>query len=148
MSSHPEASCRSTPVSPAVDSGPASVAAPPEPVLEPRHVAQLQAMRLPGKPSLFLELTAIFRKEAPQRMVKLAEAFANQDIKLLSSLAHAMVGSLATLGARRMQLAARSLEQAADRGDWAVISTSYSHLVECRAELEIAFDQYIKEENA
>ncbi len=120
----------------------------PDEILELRHIVQLKAMRLPGRPSLFVELSAIFRREAPERMLKIGEALERRDSEQLAKYAHAMVGSLATLGARRMQKAARALEQASLAADWLSIPSAHLHLLECWRELEQAFEQQSREESA
>lgn len=153
MSRNPEAASPETPASSAGDSreplsATSLVAEVPAEVLDTRHVAQLKGMRLPGRPSLFQELSAIFRREAPERMQKLASAVRAQDAEQVGRLAHAMVGSLSTLGARRMQQAARSLEQAAFAGDWGLIPAAHARVMECWPELEEAFGQHTKEDCA
>lgn len=117
-------------------------------MLDDKHVSQLKAMAMPGRPSLFSELSAIFRREAPERMNKLAHAVAHREAEQVGRLAHAMVGSLSTLGARRMQLAARSLEQVAFANDWSRIPAAHARVMDCWCQLETAFDQHTKENRA
>lgn len=148
MSSHPEACSNETSVPSAVLGGPFKAMEVPDEILELRHIVQLKAMRLPGRPSLFVELSAIFRREAPERMLKIGEALERRDSEQLAKYAHAMVGSLATLGARRMQKAARALEQASLAADWLSIPSAHLHLLECWRELEQAFEQQSREESA
>lgn len=144
MSSNPEAPSFERPVSSADTSGTSTAAQPPLEVLELRHVAQLKSMGMPGRPTLFHELSAIFLREAPERLEKLAVALQGKDAEQVAKLAHAMVGSLSTLGARRMQQAARSLEQAAFSGDWTLIPAAHACVMECWGDLEQAFDQHTK----
>lgn len=148
MLSQPEAPKPETPVS-SDASGVASIAAQvPPAVLDLRHVAQLKEMRMQGRPSLFQELCTIFRREAPERMQKLAAAIVARDADHVGKLAHAMVGSLSTLGARRMQYAAKALELAAFSGDWSRIPAAHEHVKECWTELDQVFDQQTKEDCA
>jgi HPt (histidine-containing phosphotransfer) domain-containing protein len=86
-------------------------------VLEANHLAQLRSLKVGGKSSLFNELAAIFTKEAPSRMASLRKAFEIGDMPELARIAHASVGSLASLGARQMQVAMRALEHAAKEGN-------------------------------
>lgn len=148
MLSQPEAPKPETPVS-SDASGVAAIAAHlPPAVLDLRHVAQLRAMRIPGRPSLFQELCVIFQREAPERMQKLAAAVDAHEAEHVGKLAHAMVGSLSTLGARRMQHAAKALELAAFAGEWSRIPAAHNHVRECWTELEQVFDQQTKEDCA
>jgi HPt (histidine-containing phosphotransfer) domain-containing protein len=99
-------------------------------VLDPNHLVQLNAMKVPGKGSLFDELVAIFRREAPPRLEALSIAVASRDAEKTAKLAHAMVGSLSTLGARQMQHAMRCLESAAPQGDWPFIENLHKEVLE------------------
>jgi len=99
-------------------------------VLDPTHLSQLTAMKVPGKGSLFDELVAIFRREAPPRLEALSIAVASRDGEKTAKLAHAMVGSLSTLGARQMQHAMRCLESAAAQGDWPFIENLHREVLE------------------
>jgi len=99
-------------------------------VLDPNHLGQLTAMKVPGKGTLFDELVAIFRREAPPRLEALSIAVASRDGEKTAKLAHAMVGSLSTLGARQMQHAMRCLEGAAAQGDWIFIENLHREVLE------------------
>lgn len=86
-------------------------------VLDPRHLAQLCSLKVNGKNTLFLELTHLFMKEAPARMERLRLFLEAGQVEDAGKLAHAFVGSLASLGARQMQTAMKELELAAEQGE-------------------------------
>ena len=113
-------------------------------VLDLKHVAQLNNMKVAGGRTLFSELIAIYSKEAPSRFNKMREAFAGKDAGVLAKVAHAFVGSSASIGARQMQAVMRSLEQASLASDWnriqecfASIEPAWTRLQETLAESEV-----------
>ena len=98
-------------------------------VLDQKHLSQLQAMQVPGRGSLFSELVVIFRKEAPSKLESLCRAVASHDADQIARLAHALVGSLATLGARQMQCTVRALESVSASGDWPLIERTHAEVL-------------------
>ena len=107
-------------------------------ILDRRHLSQLQAMQVQGRGSLFLELVDIFRREAPCKLERLQSAIGARDLELIAKAAHAMVGSLSTLGARQMQHALRALEHAAAASDWNQIERSYKEVLSAWQRLQDA----------
>lgn len=139
-----EASGSQNSVPAGISSAAEAAALSPHAILDEGHIALLKGMLLPKGHSLFEELTVIFRSEAPGRLTRLREAVVSRDAENVARLAHAMVGSLATLGARRMQHAAKELELLAATSDWEKITLFHERFLIYWEQLEAAFDQHIK----
>lgn len=111
-------------------------------ILDPRHIAQLQSLKVSGKATLFHELSAIFRREAPVRMKNIRLAVDSKDSAELAKLSHGFVGSLASMGARQMQTTVKSLELAAVAGDWTAVSSGMEQVEESWKRLLSALEHF------
>lgn len=111
-------------------------------VLDTRHIAQLQSLKVSGKTTLFNELSLIFRKEAPARMTHLREAIRAHDACEVAKLSHGFVGSLASLGARQMQALVKSLELAASANDWPAITVCLEQVEQAWKRLQRALEEH------
>lgn len=90
-------------------------------VLDSKHMAQLRALMVGGKSTLFSELSAIFRKEAPARFELLHQAVTTRQLTEVARLSHSFVGSAASIGGRQLQNRMKALELAALAGENASI---------------------------
>ena len=90
----------------------------PEEVLRAAQIDQLRA--LPGRKhaSLLEDLAEIFLNETPPALVGLHAGIDRRDAKEITRVAHRLAGGVANLGGARMQVAARSVEQAGRNEAW------------------------------
>lgn len=94
-------------------------------VLDLKHLEQLESLKVSGKRSLFSELAALFCSEMPPRLEQLRAAVLGHDAVAVARLAHAMIGSAATVGGRQLQSELRLLEKAAPSDNWSSIETQH-----------------------
>lgn len=97
-------------------------------ILDSKHVAQLRALMVGGKSTLFSELSAIFRKEAPARLQLLRDAVASGNFTDSARLSHAFVGSAASIGARHLQSCMKALELGSLDGEKTRIAQALSEV--------------------
>lgn len=102
-------------------------------ILDEGHVSQLKALVTESTRTLFAELSSIFRRESITRFENLEKAVQNRDAEAVNRLAHSLIGSAASLGARQLQIALRWLEAEAPVGDWQRIETAHAAVVRYRA---------------
>jgi HPt (histidine-containing phosphotransfer) domain-containing protein len=88
-------------------------------VLDPDAVAELRRARDHFDDPAFIDgLTALFRKNAPQRMDQIREAVAARDAASLERAAHTLKTNCAVFGATRMAGCCAGLEGAGSRADF------------------------------
>jgi HPt (histidine-containing phosphotransfer) domain-containing protein len=88
------------------------------PSLDHEVLDGLREMQEVGEPDLLAELVEIFVEDASARLRALREALERSDAESLKQTAHALKGSAANLGARRMaHIAARIEKLTGDSGD-------------------------------
>jgi two-component system, sensor histidine kinase and response regulator len=73
--------------------------------------------RLDGDRKLFDQVAALFKEECPKLIAEIAGAFAAGDIRKVQSVAHALKGSSACIGANALSQAAEGLERLARTDD-------------------------------
>ncbi len=98
------------------------------PELDAAMLARLRQMN----PATLATLLRVLRDSLPRRQTDLAAAWATGDLHALWRLAHALKGSAATLGAKRLSQAAGAVEEPARAGDAAAAHAA-------RAGLDAAF---------
>jgi HPt (histidine-containing phosphotransfer) domain-containing protein len=117
-------------------------------VLDGKHMTQLRALHVEGKNSLFYELSVIFRREAAPRLSTLHKAIAAKDAQEVARLAHAFVGSTASIGARQMQCAMKAVELAAISAEWTKVEEILVYIDGAWARLLAALEKCDQEEGA
>jgi HPt (histidine-containing phosphotransfer) domain-containing protein len=92
--------------------------------------ARIERLRssLPGKDSLIDELIDLFVADLPQRLSALAQAVDSIDGPALALQAHALRGSAANFGARRLDELCAGLEEIGERGAFAKASAILERL--------------------
>ncbi|MFA5265673.1 MAG: Hpt domain-containing protein [Opitutaceae bacterium] len=115
-------------------------------VLDDKHMTQLRALHVEGKNSLFYELSVIFRREATPRISILHQAVAARDAAEVARLAHAFVGSTASIGARQMQCAMKAVELAAISSEWTKVEEILVYIDSAWARLLAALERCDREE--
>ena len=110
-------------------------------VLDSRHIAQLKSLKVNGKTTLFHELSLIFRRETPVRMTNLRAAICSQDAVEVARLSHGFVGSLASLGARQMQVLVKALELSASEADWPAVTAGLEQVEQAWKRLQGALEE-------
>jgi HPt (histidine-containing phosphotransfer) domain-containing protein len=83
------------------------------PSLDHEVLDALREMQGEGEPDLLAELVEIFEEDASTRLRALREALERGDAESLKQTAHALKGSAANLGARRMAHMAARIEELA-----------------------------------
>ena len=83
---------------------------------------------LDGDRDLLMEIMEIFRAEAPAMLVRLRQAIDRNDAAELQQAAHALRGSLLSLGAVEVADAALGLENLGRQGSTDGASSSFSNL--------------------
>ena len=90
-----------------------------DPSLDHNMVNQLRALRSPGGAStLAHELSAMFFRELPSRLVEMRSLAEAQQGPDLARVAHTLAGSCASLGAKRLRAVVTELEAVARQKDW------------------------------
>ncbi|HVH26868.1 MAG TPA: response regulator [Vicinamibacterales bacterium] len=116
-----------------------SAAAAPEPIATGAVFDMDRARaRLGGDRRLLREMIAIFRTESPGMMTAIRQSAADGNIGGLRQAAHALKGSLGTLGALRAFQAAQRLEDAARQTERTAIAPAVTHLEREMSELAVA----------
>jgi CheY-like chemotaxis protein/HPt (histidine-containing phosphotransfer) domain-containing protein len=87
------------------------------PSLDHDVVDGLREMQDEGEPDLLAELVEIFAEDTHTRLTDLREALDRGNAESLKQTAHALKGSAANLGARRMAHFAARIEELGDSGD-------------------------------
>jgi hypothetical protein len=96
----------------------ASAAADPEPsasvdgLLDLEVLGRIQALQLPGKPSVIGRVIGLFLESAPDLLEGIRAALSGRDAHALSDRAHSLKSSSANLGAEDLVLLCASLEEA------------------------------------
>jgi len=96
---------------------------------------QIRALRRPGRPNLLLRLLDDYLENTPKRLEELAAALANDDLRVVSGVAHSLKSISATLGATALARSLGRLEEAARTGQCEAARAEASSL---RAEYEHA----------
>ena len=96
--------------------------------------------RVDGDRSLVEELCRIFAEESPRSLKALEAAYQARDARAVTSLAHAIKGSSASIGAGRLSRAAHELEKAANARDSANCSRLMEQLRDEFARLQPELD--------
>ncbi len=78
--------------------------------LDPSVLAGLRELQIEGRPEFAAEVAAIFLQEAPARVAALRETVSRGDAQALARAAHALKGSSANVGARRLAFLCGELE--------------------------------------
>jgi HPt (histidine-containing phosphotransfer) domain-containing protein len=89
-----------------------------EPVLDPKAIEQLRELERSGSPGFIAELAALFIKQGQEQMEVLGVSAGARDGAGLVRSAHLMKGSCGGIGAMRMMLLCRELEEAARAQEW------------------------------
>ena len=87
-----------------------------------------------GKMEMYLETLAVFHNDGSERLQKLRQSSKADDLSLYIVYVHALKSALANIGADKLSDTARTLEEAASRGDSAYIEVNNEAFV---AELEV-----------
>jgi HPt (histidine-containing phosphotransfer) domain-containing protein len=87
------------------------------PVLDYAVLDELKDLQEDGEPDILAELADLFFEDTPARLAVLRAAWEAGDAEALGQTAHALKGSCANLGARKMAETAKLLEEAGRRGD-------------------------------
>ena len=93
--------------------------APPRRVSAPIDLGMLRELRTAqgeDEPDIVAEVTAIFLKEAPERLATLREAAATGDFATAGRTAHTLKGSAGHIGARRLALLCSRFDEKARQG--------------------------------
>lgn len=88
----------------------------PSEVLDPEALAQLRALRRPGRPSLVLRIIGLFRQDGPRHVAAMEEAVGGCDMETLHRAAHTLKSSAANLGATDLRACCQGIESAARSG--------------------------------
>lgn len=107
-------------------------------IIDLGHLRQLESLRVAGKRSLFFELSTLFCSEMPPRLEKLGAMVRQRDAAAVAKLAHAIVGSAATVGGRKLQSELRALEVAVESGDWPRIEGKHRAVIDAWDALQAA----------
>ncbi len=86
-------------------------------ILDPDQVAELERVGGAAHISLLDELAGVLRAEMPRRIEELSKLLHQRDPDL-AGRAHALAGSCSCLGARQLQNACLTLENAARNASW------------------------------
>jgi signal transduction histidine kinase/DNA-binding response OmpR family regulator/HPt (histidine-containing phosphotransfer) domain-containing protein len=111
------------------------------PVLDMDAFEDLKMLESPGEFSL-KELTDIFRSDSKTRVEAMREAAARGDADGLQQSAHALKGSCANLGVRRVEALSLALEEAGKEGDLTRVDELLERLVRELAASESAMTDY------
>jgi CheY-like chemotaxis protein/HPt (histidine-containing phosphotransfer) domain-containing protein len=85
-------------------------------VVDTRILLRMRSFRIPGEPDPVERLVDLFLRDTPARLTRIRTAVQQNDAQGLDDAAHALKGSTATLGARRMQELCAALEERATSG--------------------------------
>jgi two-component system, sensor histidine kinase len=88
-------------------------------VLNVEALRRLQDLAMPGEPSPIVELIELYLADAPTCLDQLRLAFGRKDACAVQRLAHSLRGSSTNLGVERLASLCASLEQQAQRDDFA-----------------------------
>ncbi|MDQ3811788.1 MAG: response regulator, partial [Chloroflexota bacterium] len=94
---------------------PGSGVTPPKPtgagdVLDPRALAQIEALEEPGEPSLLAQMFHTFRDSSVEHVSRLRQAVAAANAEAATDAAHALKGAAAAIGAQRVRALALEIE--------------------------------------
>ncbi len=92
-------------------------------------IESLRELQQAGEPDLLSELVELFLEDVPLRLTALREATAQGDSSSVAKIAHALKGSCANMGARRVVNLCTGLEKVGKSGD-------LSHVPEVLCQLE------------
>lgn len=96
-----------------------TVATPSGPPLDQATIEELRRLQIEyDNPAFIQELVAIFKTNAPSRMLTLREAIERRDRNGLEHLAHTLKSNCGMLGAARMATYCAELEQAGEQGNF------------------------------
>jgi CheY-like chemotaxis protein/nitrogen-specific signal transduction histidine kinase len=103
---------RSTPEGPPAPPPPRRVSAP----IDLGMLRELRCTQGEGEPDIVAEVTAIFLREAPERLAGLREAVGRGDFATAGRIAHTLKGSAGHIGARRLALLCSRFDEKARVG--------------------------------
>jgi len=115
-------------------------------VLDEKHVAQLLSLKIGGKKTLFHELCSIMLRESPVRLENIRSALKANNLDSVAKLAHASVGSAASVGARQLQSQMRALEESAVRGDLEQVRSCFDSVEKAWSRLTLAIETRLEQE--
>jgi two-component system sensor histidine kinase/response regulator len=92
--------------------------------------------RVGGDEQLLRRMARAFLNDLPPRIAAMGNAISEKQGETLASLAHALKGSVAILGAERAAVLCRELQQFAQDDNFAEAARTFVHLKEAIAELE------------
>ena len=85
-------------------------------VLDPAVIETLRQLSVPGEPDVLTEVLKLFLEEAPTRIEKLRNAWANRNIQEVQRMAHSLKGSAGNIGATAMFDLCKELDQVGRSG--------------------------------
>ena len=85
--------------------------------LDPAVIDTLRNLTPPGEPDVLCEVLQMFLAEMPPRLDRLRNAFASGDIEELRRTAHSLKGSAGNIGANRLFVLCRQLDDQGKTGD-------------------------------
>ena len=110
-------------------------------VLDHAVIESLRELQQAGEPDLLTELVELFLEDTPIRLTALREATAQGDGFSVAKIAHALKGSSANMGARKVVNLCAGLEKAGSSGDLShvpeVLQRLEKELVRARTALEV-----------
>ena len=98
--------------------------------LDREAIAALEALRRPGKPNIARRVIDSFVASTPSLIDRMLEDLAIGDVEAVRRAAHSIKSTSATLGARKLEEEARSLERRVAEDDAAALATSVRDLKE------------------
>ena len=93
-----------------------------ERVLDYRVLENFRQLQIPGEPNLIHQLVDLYLADVPGRLATMRQAIAQQDATRLAQIAHALKGSSANIGARRVVRLCMELEKAGKEGNLSGVS--------------------------
>lgn len=119
----------------------AEAATPEDALLDETVLADLRRL-VDASPSVGLaDLLAVFQNESRSRMNRLRTAVAAGDAAVIAALAHGLIGSSASFGARRVADGSRHLQRLAVAGDLTEAGTVFGRLESDFAQTSAALDR-------
>ena len=86
--------------------------------------------RVGGDELLLKRMIAIFLRDTPKRMTAIAKALSQNDVDAVSSLAHALKGSVSIFAAEALRLRSQELQERSRAGDLIAARANFSALKE------------------
>jgi CheY-like chemotaxis protein/HPt (histidine-containing phosphotransfer) domain-containing protein len=80
-------------------------------LLDERVLDRIRALQSPARPSILKRLLELFLDDAPKQLVNIKQAYRTGDAESLRRLAHRMKSAAANLGATRLSVVCRDIEQ-------------------------------------